>query len=512
MKHRHLAWILCMFIAFTTTLQGQVTIGSGQPPLAGALLDLKQDGTTTKGLGLPKVALSAVNQLEPCATTNSVNKDSHVGLLLYNTTNSAPLCEGIYVWNGDEWEGIQKKCNPYIRITDPANAILDFGTSQTSRTVQLKTNTKWKYQIDAQYASVVHMEDVPFNTVQPGGTYQQEGSAQITFSPNPFQTDPAGTQHQTTLTFTTEDHGSEPQDTKNVILKREIPSRFVFENVTPANASILAPTATTVSVQASSNDIWQAMLDIAPAGIQTSLKGVYTSNTLTLSLPAYTVPNTTRTIDVQVIYNGITTSVASYTQEGPSLRYVSDNVPSRLYQQGGEYTFIFDGYPPENFYVRAMAGSQELVKSVASKDLSHVVDIPKGTQNGTDRNVKIEYWDPIKNQFVLIKNIVQDKYFLIGGMWMHWNSQGKGNYNTIKNKCTALGGGWEIPPLNIFSSITKTNASRHGFEIDYIYNDSSDFWGMGSIIDLMNENKPVIEVDPVNDYRGYGHCVKYPSY
>lgn len=95
---------------------------------------------------------------------------------------------------------------------------------------------------------------------------------------------------------------------------------------------------------------------------------------------------------------------------------------------------------------------------------------------------------------------------------MHWNSQGKGNYNTIKNKCTALGGGWEIPPLNIFSSITKTNASRHGFEIDYIYNDSSDFLGMGSIIDLMNENKPVIEVDPVNDYRGYGHCVKYPSY
>ncbi len=54
-----------LLLTFCTVeiLQAQVTIGSAEPPIEGALLDLKQEGSTRGGLGLPRVALSDMSQL-----------------------------------------------------------------------------------------------------------------------------------------------------------------------------------------------------------------------------------------------------------------------------------------------------------------------------------------------------------------------------------------------------------------------------------------------------------------
>lgn len=77
------------------SLYSQVTIGSKFAPRAGALLDLKQkeitDGgvTSTKGLGMPRVSLVALDQLEPCTVTNDDNKKASVGLTVYNVNDNS---------------------------------------------------------------------------------------------------------------------------------------------------------------------------------------------------------------------------------------------------------------------------------------------------------------------------------------------------------------------------------------------------------------------------------------
>lgn len=98
-----------------TPLQAQVTIGSQYAPNKGALLDLKEntDGTSLRGLGLPKVRLKSVNSI----TDNSIsgvtpaNANEHIGLLVYNTRECHidDLYVGLYVWDGVEWSYLGQK-------------------------------------------------------------------------------------------------------------------------------------------------------------------------------------------------------------------------------------------------------------------------------------------------------------------------------------------------------------------------------------------------------------------
>lgn len=88
----------------------QVKIGDNTPPVAGALLELSQGETTSKGLGLPRVLLNSLNNLNDIDPTNKTRPDvkEHIGLLVYNVgvTNEACVTTipGLYVWNGDNWE------------------------------------------------------------------------------------------------------------------------------------------------------------------------------------------------------------------------------------------------------------------------------------------------------------------------------------------------------------------------------------------------------------------------
>lgn len=103
--------IIFLLSCSISTTNAQVTMGSNIPPAQGALLDLKEDGPTKKGLGMPRVWLEELNDLKPCVNNQTVqDKAIHTGLLVYNVNEE--LCAGLHVWDGDFW-------TPLIPCPDP---------------------------------------------------------------------------------------------------------------------------------------------------------------------------------------------------------------------------------------------------------------------------------------------------------------------------------------------------------------------------------------------------------
>ncbi len=119
-------WILLGIYTSSINLSyGQVTIGSGEPPVSGAILQLKNQTDTpqgvnaTKGLLLPRVQLIDLEKLQPmysyADTANSPTDDDkaqHTGLVVYNVPDNAecPGVEaGVYTWNGERWMSLMPK-------------------------------------------------------------------------------------------------------------------------------------------------------------------------------------------------------------------------------------------------------------------------------------------------------------------------------------------------------------------------------------------------------------------
>lgn len=103
----------------------QVTIGENEPPVNGALLQLKNKTNSNnitnadKGLQLPRVSLlsrtleGTYDNLSKTISnaTGTWDKNQHEGLMVYNISESGKdICPGIYVWNGDEWVKIGNDC------------------------------------------------------------------------------------------------------------------------------------------------------------------------------------------------------------------------------------------------------------------------------------------------------------------------------------------------------------------------------------------------------------------
>ncbi|MBK5719583.1 hypothetical protein JGH11_01730 [Dysgonomonas sp. Marseille-P4677] len=120
--------LLYFFLAlFVLPSHSQVTIGSNLPANKGSLLDLKEDdnvGVNAKrGLLSARVELKAVDLLDPCVpSANSTDKEKHVGLLVYNLTDSLDigLCPGLHVWDGAQWIRLPEPCAKPIIPIDPS--------------------------------------------------------------------------------------------------------------------------------------------------------------------------------------------------------------------------------------------------------------------------------------------------------------------------------------------------------------------------------------------------------
>lgn len=114
---KKLLFLVLISIAIFPTSQAQVTIGMGDAPVGGALLQLKEtsdpNANSKKGLMLPRVALNSLTgDLASTlgATPNEYDSQEHVGMVVYNIAENAQAtnrrCPGIHVWVNDRWEPV----------------------------------------------------------------------------------------------------------------------------------------------------------------------------------------------------------------------------------------------------------------------------------------------------------------------------------------------------------------------------------------------------------------------
>lgn len=117
MKKLLSSFFLLLNISTFSLLNAQITIGSGEQPNVGAILDLK-DGTVgpnnetaKKGLVLPRVALQDYSKLQMGINGPDLTSEAsaHTGLVVYNVNKDFNKCDqtsipsGVYVWEGNEW-------------------------------------------------------------------------------------------------------------------------------------------------------------------------------------------------------------------------------------------------------------------------------------------------------------------------------------------------------------------------------------------------------------------------
>jgi len=118
---RFLTVLIINLACLSSGISAQVTIGSGNKPEDGALLDLKEREasvtnnssvtdddnitSTTGGLLLPRVKLQNKTSLAPIitGTPDKSVRLKHAGLTVYNLSTTADFDAGIYVWDGDKW-------------------------------------------------------------------------------------------------------------------------------------------------------------------------------------------------------------------------------------------------------------------------------------------------------------------------------------------------------------------------------------------------------------------------
>lgn len=126
--------IAAFFFIFILPIQAQVTIGSNEPSVKGATLQVKdKPGVTddsenaTKGLAFPRVKLGLKDRLYPMFGISDATATSdydtpaertavgklHTGLVVYNTYESSGetdenkiFQEGLYVWLGEKWASV----------------------------------------------------------------------------------------------------------------------------------------------------------------------------------------------------------------------------------------------------------------------------------------------------------------------------------------------------------------------------------------------------------------------
>lgn len=118
MKYIKAFTILIICLLSSTQLSiSQVTIGSKEIPVKAAILDMKtqlpdnENITSTKGgVVMPRIRLKDINTLEPIIKNSDPDlqtlKQSNVGLTIYNLTNGTNISEGLYAWNGSNWDAI----------------------------------------------------------------------------------------------------------------------------------------------------------------------------------------------------------------------------------------------------------------------------------------------------------------------------------------------------------------------------------------------------------------------
>lgn len=101
---RKTVFIIFIFLSlYLTDARAQASIGSGEPPHDGAILEIVSNNT--RGLILPKVSLSSKSVWHP------IDGSKIDGMLVFNTSTSTDnglKGKGIYIWYRDKWNKLNK--------------------------------------------------------------------------------------------------------------------------------------------------------------------------------------------------------------------------------------------------------------------------------------------------------------------------------------------------------------------------------------------------------------------
>jgi len=112
-------------ICISVNIQAQVTIGSETPPVKGAILQLSEGDITSRGLGMPRIKLTNLEDIGVDIPEAAGNEAIHTGLLVYNVNEdlcaSNPIYKGLYVWDGDNWKILRKSKEDYLIFVDQDN-------------------------------------------------------------------------------------------------------------------------------------------------------------------------------------------------------------------------------------------------------------------------------------------------------------------------------------------------------------------------------------------------------
>jgi hypothetical protein len=122
MSFSYIYTITIFLIILSSEVQAQVTIGNGGEPDGNALLDLKDKNSTTKGLLLPRLRLSRIEEYIPLS--------KHVeGMLIYNKTQSSTINKGVYINSGIHWQNVtlpqESASGKYLILDNNLNPVWD---------------------------------------------------------------------------------------------------------------------------------------------------------------------------------------------------------------------------------------------------------------------------------------------------------------------------------------------------------------------------------------------------
>jgi|GEM_PF-1065341 len=193
--------LLVAIFGISLTMHAQVTIGLGDPPEKGALLQIKDKApdtaggitATSGGLLFPRVNLTVRGELYPFyaeGASDYVNdaktktKLNHIGLMVYNlnTVESENLETGLYKWDGEKWAQIMEtppmakvevEACSLIRVNGKYYAGVGLNTTNTI-SLPLKVTQEGNYTILATTANGFQF--------QAAGVFKSTGNYTVTLT------------------------------------------------------------------------------------------------------------------------------------------------------------------------------------------------------------------------------------------------------------------------------------------------------------------------------------------
>ncbi|GHT02122.1 hypothetical protein FACS189440_17700 [Bacteroidia bacterium] len=125
--------MLTLLIWGAASMNAQVTIGSENPPHAGAILDLQSD---THGLLFTRISLTDADVFQLDG-----NSDDAIGMTVYNTNTRTTngYGAGLYCWDGSKWSMVGKKAVP-----ECSGLYVQFGTWTGPKITWLGGTHEWQ--------------------------------------------------------------------------------------------------------------------------------------------------------------------------------------------------------------------------------------------------------------------------------------------------------------------------------------------------------------------------------